>query len=146
MSDLHELPVEKCRELLEANILGRVAVCTPSGPQIRPVNYAVVDDAVVFRTSPLTELAVSGWATEMAFEIDHVDYEGHRGWSVVATGRAEIVDDPDEVARIRSGWQPRPWASGSRTLYVRLPWRQLTGRRIGGGWTPENETPVRRRV
>lgn len=130
MSDLVELPVEECRELLDANILGRVAVCTDAGPRIVPVNYAVVDDAVVFRTSPITGLGTAGWATEMAFEIDHVDYEGHRGWSVVAAGRAEVVDDPSEVAHIRSVWEPRPWAGGNRGLYVRLRWRQLTGRRV----------------
>ncbi|MFI2629149.1 pyridoxamine 5'-phosphate oxidase family protein [Streptomyces collinus] len=32
--------------------MGRVSVTTPDGPAVLPVNYDVVDDALVFRTSP----------------------------------------------------------------------------------------------
>jgi hypothetical protein len=29
----------------------------------------------------------------MAFEIDHIDYADHKGWSVVVTGVAQFVQD-----------------------------------------------------
>nr|WP_259408108.1 pyridoxamine 5'-phosphate oxidase family protein [Streptomyces akebiae] len=32
--------------------VGRVAVSTPRGPAVVPVNYEVVDDAIAFRTAP----------------------------------------------------------------------------------------------
>ena len=82
----------------------------------------------------------------MAFEVDHVDYSDHRGWSVVALGRGVKVEDAEEVALIKRTWDPRPWASGSRPLYVRMGWSELTGRRLGKGWTHDNEMPVRRHL
>lgn len=143
MSELVELPYEKCEELLRASIVGRVAFNTEQGPQIVPVNYTTVGDAVVFRTTPYSMLGTHA-AGPLAFEIDHIDYDDHKGWSVVAVGPGELVEHVSELAGTSNMWNPRPWAPGARTLYVRLPWTQLTGRRLGGGWTRESELPVRR--
>lgn len=145
MSDLVELPREKCEELLRASIVGRVAFNTAEGPQIIPVNYTTVDDAVVFRTTPYSQLGTHASGSALAFEIDHVDYDDHKGWSVLATGVGELLDDPGELAAAGPFWNPKPWAAGARVLYVRMRWTRLTGRRIGGGWTRDNEVPVRRR-
>jgi nitroimidazol reductase NimA-like FMN-containing flavoprotein (pyridoxamine 5'-phosphate oxidase superfamily) len=94
------------------------------------VNYAVDGDALVFRTAPYSELGTYGLNADIAFEVDQLDYEEHQGWSVVAVGRATPVDDPADVAEIRSSWDPNPWVGGRRNLYLRLVWRDLTGRRI----------------
>jgi hypothetical protein len=141
-----ELTVDECLELLGTGVIGRVALSTPVGPRIVPVNYAMHGDAIVFRTAPYSELGTYGWNTDVAFEIDHIDYEKHQGWSVVAIGRAELVEDPDEVAEIRRTWDPRPWASGQRNLYMKVTWRDLSGRRVGGDWSPTSMTPVRRAI
>jgi nitroimidazol reductase NimA-like FMN-containing flavoprotein (pyridoxamine 5'-phosphate oxidase superfamily) len=146
MDEPVELPYAKCRELLAGGVFGRVALCTPSGPRIFPVNYSVVSEAVVFRTSAYGMVANHDWSSPMAFEVDHVDYADHKGWSVVAIGQAERVEDPEELDHIKRTWDPRPWAGGTRPLYVRLAWDELTGRRLGGGWTHENELPVRRHL
>lgn len=146
MNEPVELSEEKCRELLAAGLVGRVAFCTPAGPRIIPVNHAVVDDAVVFRTTPYSELGTRVHDLPVALEVDHLDYDRQQGWSVVATGSASAIEDPDEVEEIRAVWDPRPWAGGVRPLYVRLRWAGLTGRRIGHGWSADTETPVRRRV
>jgi len=145
MNEPEELSYEKCHQLLSGGVVGRAAVCTPAGPRIVPVNYSVVDDSVVFRTTPYSILGTYAWNTQLAFEVDHLDFEQHRGWSVVATGRGSMVEDRTELERIRALWNPRPWAGGAqRLLYVRLRWDELTGRRLGGGWTYDNEMPVRR--
>jgi nitroimidazol reductase NimA-like FMN-containing flavoprotein (pyridoxamine 5'-phosphate oxidase superfamily) len=141
-----ELSYTKCRQLLGGGVFGRVAVCTPNGPRILPVNYSVVSESVIFRTSASGVVGTHDWETPIAFEVDHVDYADHKGWSVVATGRGKRVEDAEELAHIRRTWDPRPWAGGSRPLYVRLPWDELTGRRLGQGWTHENEMPVRRQL
>ena len=141
-----ELSYAKCRELLGGGIFGRVGVCTPDGPRILPVNYSLVSEAVVFRTSADGVVANHAWGSPIAFEVDHVDYATHRGWSVVATGPAQRVEDPDDLALITRTWEPRPWAGGSRPLFVRLAWTELTGRRLGTGWTHDTEMPVRRRL
>ena len=140
------LAPQECRELLAGGVVGRVAMATPVGPRIVPVNYAVHDESIVFRTAPYSELSTYGWNTDLAFEVDHLDFETHLGWSVVAVGRAHVIDDPDEVQRIRAQWDPRPWAPGSRNLYVKLAWRELSGVRLGNDWTRATMQPHRRTV
>lgn len=139
-----ELSLRECVDLLSGGVVGRVAMATPRGPRIVPVNYAVHQDAIVFRTAPYSEMSSHGWDTELAFEVDHIDHETHQGWSVVALGRARVVDDSEEIADIRATWEPRPWAGGSRNLYVKLPWHTLTGRRIGQDWSATTLQPYRR--
>jgi uncharacterized protein len=140
------LPYAKCRGLLAGGVFGRVAVCTADGPRILPVNYSMVGESVVFRTSAYGVVATHDWKSPIAFEVDNVDYAEHRGWSVLAVGPGERVEDAETLAMIKRTWDPHPWPSGSRPLYVRLVWRELTGRRIGQGWTHANELPVRRQL
>lgn len=146
MNEPRELDELQCLDLLSAGMVGRIAVCTPSGPHIVPVNYALHGDAVVFRTTPYSILGTHAWNQRIALEIDHVDYESRTGWSVVAAGSGEMVEDPDELTAIRTWWDPRPWAGGGRHLYLRLRWDSLTGRKIGAGWSVSDEPPVRRRL
>jgi uncharacterized protein len=136
-------PVE-CRDLLVGGVAGRVAMATPVGPRIVPVSYSVHGDAIVFRTAPYSELSTYGWDTDLAFEVDDLDYDTQQGWSVVAVGRAHVVSDHDEVQRIRREWEPVPWAGGTRNLYVALAWRQLTGVRLGDDRPRQAITPARR--
>ena len=144
MSESFELSRAECEELLRAGIAGRVALVALDGPHILPINYAVVDDAIVFRTSPYSLLGTHGRDATLAFEIDQFDYENQRGWSAVARGRSQVVRDQEELEHIRAVWSPHPWASGVRPLFIRLPIRELTGRRLGRGWDPFDQLPVRR--
>lgn len=144
MSAPVELTIEECLSLLSGGVIGRVALSTPVGPRIVPVNYAMYDDSVVFRTAPYSELGTYAWNNEVAFEVDHIDYERHQGWSVVVLGRAELVEDPRELREIKQRWDPRPWAGGQRNLYLKLIWRDVTGRRLGEDWDRETMMPVRR--
>lgn len=146
MPDSRELSPSECEALLRAGVAGRVAFATPAGPQIVPVNYSVVDGAVVVRTTPYSLLGTHATDGVVAFEVDQIDHERQRGWSVVARGRMEAVHDHEDIERIRRVWEPRPWASGTRSLYLRLPFGELTGRQLGGGWDPHRDLPVRRTV
>ncbi len=144
MSESRELDPEECARLLRAGVIGRVALSTPDGPHIVPVNYAVFEDTIVIRTSAYSVVGTYGRNAMLAFEVDHMDYERHVGWSVVARGRGWVEVEPEEISRIRESWQPRPWASGNRNLYLRIRWESLTGRSLGTDWTSTNESPVRR--
>jgi nitroimidazol reductase NimA-like FMN-containing flavoprotein (pyridoxamine 5'-phosphate oxidase superfamily) len=146
MREPFDLSAEECRELLSAGLVGRVAVCTPLGPHIVPVNYAVVDDAVVLRTSPYSILGSHARGTILAVEIDQFDYESQKGWSVMARGRAEAVTGAEDLNHIRNVCDPQAWAAGQRNLYLRIRWSELTGRRLGSGWDPTEGLPVRRAV
>lgn len=131
MNEPVELDEATCLELLTGSIVGRVAVCTPDGPHLVPVNYSVLENSVVFRTTPYSVLGANAWVGRLAFEIDHLDHDQRRAWSVVAHGRGEMVVDAEELALVRAIGDPQPWASGNRALYVRLRWTTLTGRRLG---------------
>ena len=146
MLDSRDLSTSECETLLRAGVAGRVALVTPNGPHILPINYSVVDGAVVICTSPYSVLGTYGRDTTLAFEVDQFDYARQRGWSVVARGRAEAVHDTDEIERIRRVRDPRPWVSGSRSLFLRLHWTELTGRQVGAGWDPVRELAVRRAI
>ncbi len=146
MNEPLELTRDECERLLRSGVGGRIALCSPNGPHIVPVNHSVVDDAIVIRTSPYSMLGTYGRDTMLAFEVDQFDHERQRGWSVVARGRAEAVEQASELEHIRDTWEPRPWAGGSRNLYLRLPWTELTGRQVGAGWDPLATLPVRRAV
>ena len=144
MAVSRELDAVDCERLLRGGVVGRVAIATQTGPHIIPVNYSVAGDAIIVRTTPYSLLGTYGLNAQLAFEVDHFDYDDQRGWSVVARGRGDVVADPQEIEQIRAEWPPRPWADGSRNLYLKLPWVELSGRRLGDGWTPDNEMPVRR--
>ncbi len=144
MPESRDLEPQECERLLRAGVVGRVALSTPDGPHIVPVNYSVYEDTIVVRTSSYSILGTYGRNAMLAFEVDHLDHERHVGWSVVARGRSWAEVDPGEVARIRDAWQPRPWAAGNRNLYLRIRWSTLSGRALGTDWTRENESTVHR--
>lgn len=131
MGLLREMTAEECVELMAAGVVGRAAICTPEGPHVVPVNYAVDGDSIVFRTTPYSVLGTYAWAGDIAFEVDHIDPAARQGWSVVARGHGEMVEDIEEIEEIRWAHDPKPWADGPRPLFVRLRWRELSGRRIG---------------
>jgi nitroimidazol reductase NimA-like FMN-containing flavoprotein (pyridoxamine 5'-phosphate oxidase superfamily) len=129
--DSLDLSQAECKTLLRSGVVGRIALSTPGGPHVIPINYSVVDDTIIVRTSPYSLLGTYGRDSTLAFEIDQFDHEYHRGWSVVARGRAEFVTDAAELHRIRAICQPHPWAAGARAMYLRLSWAELSGRRLG---------------
>ncbi|OBQ53071.1 XRE family transcriptional regulator [Streptomyces sp. H-KF8] len=126
---LWDLGPEECRALLSTHGVGRVAVTTPEGPAVVPVNYEVVDGAIAFRTAPGSAPAAAV-GSEIAFEVDHVDEAMSRGWSVLAVGPAQAVTEPDEVRRLTEHAHTAPWAGGEREMWVAIQPARLTGRRI----------------
>lgn len=129
MKEPMDLGVEECRELLSTGVIGRLAIVTPDGPRILPLNYTLLGDALVFRTTPYSEVARYAVGKEAAFEVDELNHQRQTGWSVVAVGRIEELS-VEELQELRTMWVPRPWAGGLRNAYLRLTWRLLTGRRL----------------
>lgn len=131
MGALRRLSESECRAHLTQQQTGRIAVVAPDGPHIIPVNYAVVDEHVIFRTGPATLLAAFAPQSVIAFEVEHTDDATRTAWSVVARGRVEIVHDSRQRELVRRVWEPVPWADGDRSLYLRLTVRTLSGRSVG---------------
>ncbi|MCX5317545.1 pyridoxamine 5'-phosphate oxidase family protein [Streptomyces sp. NBC_00154] len=126
---LRDLGPDECRARLATHGVGRVAVSTPDGPAVVPVNYEVIDDAIVFRTAP-DSVPAAAVGTDVAFEVDHVDEAMSQGWSVLVVGPARVVTEPDAVRRLAVRAHSKPWAGGEREMWVSIRPTRLTGRRI----------------
>jgi nitroimidazol reductase NimA-like FMN-containing flavoprotein (pyridoxamine 5'-phosphate oxidase superfamily) len=118
----------RCEELLQSQSVGRVAWQAADGPQILPVTYAWHEGTIIFRTSPYGVLSELIRPTEVALEIDEIDQNNHRGWSVVVQGRAQGVAEPDQLARMWTVGSVVPWASGIRNVFIQVTPHKVTGR------------------
>jgi len=126
---LEVLVAEQCLELLATASLGRVAVTIGAVPAIFPVHYRLLDGQVVFRAGDGTNMHVAVADTVVAFEVDEVDPDWGRGWSVLVVGVARHVRD----AEARSGAlhrAPDLWASGPGAHVIAILPGLVSGRRF----------------
>ncbi len=128
-AELVALSGDECRRLLSTHGVGRIAVFTPKGPAIFPVNYVVAGRDIAFRTAGDAVLATAA-GTEVAFEVDHIDDVTRLGWSVMAVGEAEGVTDAEELQRLDAAAYSLPWAGGARTHWMKVTGTRVTGRRV----------------
>ena len=132
---IEELDEDQCLSLIAGGGIGRIAYASRFGPAVLPVNYALQDGAVVFRTAahgPLDEDLRTGIADadyKVAFEIDSIDSAAREGWSVLIQGPAHHVTGSGEDAVRQAGIES--WAPGDRELFVRIVPSRITGRRVG---------------
>ncbi|GAA0927489.1 hypothetical protein GCM10009554_08450 [Kribbella koreensis] len=119
---------DECRRLIEPGGVGRIAFQLVGRPYVVPVNFAMHDGAVVFRTGATTALGRYGTGA-VAFEVDRIDDGMHEGWSVLIDGVARQAG-PHETAQLRKLLDLEPWAGGDRQVYVVVEPEQITGRRI----------------
>lgn len=129
---LEVLDRDECLQLLDRASLGRVAVTSAALPTVLPVNFRLAGDRIVFRTGEGTKLAAATRNAVVAFEVDDIDPVDHTGWSVVVTGVARPVVDPDDRAALDEMGIAR-WASGSNGHLVEVSLEMVTGRRIPPG-------------
>jgi len=127
---LHVLGLDECLDLLRHAPMGRVAMVRNGEPIVLPVNHGVDEMTVVFRTTWGSKLIAAQQQSLVAFEADDAD-EGRRGgWSVLVTGRASIVSDPDEVERL-DRLDVQTWLGVDEdTLWVRITPNEISGRAI----------------
>ena len=123
---------DECIELLTRHrYLGRVALIAEGRPLIFPVNYIADAESAVFCTAAGTKLDAIGSGAEVSFEIDDHEPLYHSGWSVLVKGRATVVTDERELARLRAG-RLRPWVRGARANWIRIQIAEISGRRLPG--------------
>jgi nitroimidazol reductase NimA-like FMN-containing flavoprotein (pyridoxamine 5'-phosphate oxidase superfamily) len=115
--------------------IGRLVFAGRFDLTVLPVNYALHDGAILFRTvgagSTDEDLRTGIEHAEyrVAFEVDDFDTKTREGWSVLIQGPAHHLDDPGEQAdAIAAGVEP--WAGGEREHFIRITPARITGRRI----------------
>lgn len=125
---MRETTIDEALALLRTAALGRLIYTTGTTPRVLPLNFAVHQGAVVFRTS-YGGLLDHVHLTEVLFEVDHTDPATQTGWSVIVAGRAEEIWRSDELALVRE-LPLRPWAPGTRDHFIRIVSTRITGRVI----------------
>ncbi|MFJ1967324.1 pyridoxamine 5'-phosphate oxidase family protein [Streptomyces sp. NPDC087903] len=128
-----ELDGVEALRLLGSVSLGRIVFTRHALPTVRPVNHVLVDGDIVIRThgdAALTRYThqTGGEGAVVAYEADDIDPDTHLGWSVVVTGYARLVTEPDELARYRA--LLRPWVSQRMDHAVRISPDLITGVRL----------------
>ena len=125
------LPRGRCLELLSSTTVGRIAFAGDDGPVLLPVNYRVVDDSVVVRTSRTGTLArLADGRIDVVFEVDYHAPTARSGWSVLVRGRAAAVEDEQALASVEVG-RVVSWVPGDHSLVLAVPLDQVTGRSVG---------------
>lgn len=127
--ELAALSGDECRRLLGHRGVGRVVFVDARGPVALPVNYVMDQGDIVFRTDSASSILATPATGRVSFEVDEIDPQHRRGWSVLATGTVEHVDDPADLRHVTM-LGPTPWASGDRNRYLRLTVHAITGRRL----------------
>jgi uncharacterized protein len=126
---LELLDEDEARELLGIGGVGRVGITIGALPAIFPVNYRVIDGAIVFRTSPGSKMSAAAAGAVVAFEVDDYQLADRSGWSVLAVGPAEIVHDLGVTFDVLDAGL-EPLADGNRLTIVRIEPTFISGRRI----------------
>ena len=118
----------ECWRLAGSTAVGRIGVLVDSAPEIYPVNYAIDEGTVVFRTDDGSKLRGLGRSPSVCFETDDLDTEQATGWSVLIKGRAmELTTAELDVVE---SLPLTLWAIGEKTHWIRIIPTEITGRRV----------------
>jgi nitroimidazol reductase NimA-like FMN-containing flavoprotein (pyridoxamine 5'-phosphate oxidase superfamily) len=129
-AELQELDRAACFVLLASQHVGRLVVAGDE-PFVAPMNYAIVDEAVIFRSDAGSP---GGWVRgPVVFEADVIDDQERGGWSVVVRG---TVDDVTHDVALADRAGLHPWAPGPKDRWLRITVEHVTGRYLRGGEQP----------
>jgi hypothetical protein len=139
---LDELSVAECWALLATQPVGRVAIIVGHYPEVFPVNYAVQEKTILYRTGVGAKLHAIH-RSNVTFQADAIDPVHRAGWSVMVKGVAQEVN-PSRDRSVVSGSDvggATPWAPGERGHLIRIVADQVTGRRVRPGELPAVSDP-----
>ncbi|WP_149830838.1 pyridoxamine 5'-phosphate oxidase family protein [Streptomyces tailanensis] len=123
---------QECLRLLGKVPVGRVVYTRQALPAVLPINFSLDADAsVLLCTSWESDLVNAIDGVVVAFEADEFDAAARSGWSVVVTGRATVVTDPDEHERLSQAG-PTSWMPLRDVVFVRIESEMITGRELRG--------------
>ena len=129
---LEVLGRDECLQLLRTVPVGRLGLSIDALPVVVPVNFALNGHRVVVGTGEGSKLDAAVAGMVVAFEADWWDPFGHRGWSVLVQGPAEVIDSGEELEQVQR-LPIRPWGTPRLLRYVGIPTDVVTGRRLRPG-------------
>jgi hypothetical protein len=119
---------ERCRQLLSATRVSRLAFVDEGWPKIVVLNHAVDGDDVLFQTSEDTTLArltAGGTVIPATIETDSASVSSHAGWSIVASGHLARTTEADVHHR------PKPWRPEAVGVLLKLEVNEIHGQVVG---------------
>lgn len=125
-TDVASLNRDECWELLQCEEFGRLAYNLDGETYIVPINYAVDDGRLVFRTAEGSKLSAILAGGTVAFEIDDIGTE----WAASVIVRGTAVELPEEEARWADQLRLRPWIRSEKQHVVALTPAELSGLRF----------------
>ncbi len=118
-----------CWRLMSRSGFGRLGFMNGEELMVLPLNAAVSENRVVFRTTADSMFARAGDGTKVVFEVDQTDRVAESGWSVLLRGRLWDVTGRPETAT----WEElsvHPWAQGPRDRWMAIEPTAVSGRRV----------------
>ena len=87
----------ECLELIRSTHIARVVLSINCVPVALPVNAAVQDHGVIFSTDSGSKLTAAVEGQVVSVEADDIDLIYRTGWSVLVTGKAELVTEAADI-------------------------------------------------
>ncbi|NUK05254.1 pyridoxamine 5'-phosphate oxidase family protein [Streptomyces lunaelactis] len=112
--------------LLEGAAQGRLVYIQRESSVIRPAVHLLQYGRLIVRT-PAQATALSDRAT-LTYHADEIRVAGGTGWTVTATGPAEVITDADEAAHYRRTLPG--WVHGPHDTLLRIRPQAVTGFRL----------------
>lgn len=141
-NDTHPMSIlsaTECWNLLAGSALGRLVTSVDGNPAIFPVNFAVQDRTILFRTALGTKVVSAAINNSVLFEVD--GYGLSEGWSVIVSGVARSLRSDEEISEAEQA-ALIPWTGSEKQHFVRIRPRGITGRRFRFGVQPALGVPV----
>jgi nitroimidazol reductase NimA-like FMN-containing flavoprotein (pyridoxamine 5'-phosphate oxidase superfamily) len=132
---METLDETECLRLVSTQLIGRLAFVGSFDLTVQPVNYRLVDGAILFRTAQdsLTgedlRTGIEHAEYKVAFEVDSFDEKAQEGWSVLIQGPAHHLDSAVEREKaLTAGVEP--WPGGEKEHFIKITPVRITGRRV----------------
>lgn len=122
---MSELTTADCWAFLEQHEFGRLAFVLDGGADIVPINYAVADGQVLFRTAQGSKFAGTMGDATVAFEVDEIE-DGEHATSVVVRGLAVELPAAEGGRAEQAGL--RPWLDTDKPHLVAIEVAHISGR------------------
>lgn len=121
-------------DLLSSVALGRLVTYFGGQLEIFPVNFAVQNRTLLFRTAEGTKLFTTVMNDQVLFEVD--DHTAAEGWSVVVRGTAHLLSTAEEIREAEDA-KLLPWVPTVKLRYVRVTPSEISARRFQFGSEPQ---------
>ncbi len=134
---MQELSRTEALQRLGSVPFGRVVFTRRALPAIRPVNHVVLDGRVIICShegAAIVGVVGAQDGVVVAYEADEINPAERSGWSVVVTGLARIVDDPEDAARCKEALHS--WLAGEMGYVIQIEPEIVTGFELRRAWPP----------